>query len=381
MNNHRFILEPYKSLKSRFVCPNCQKREKTFSLYIDTESGEHLAPNVGRCNSESSCGYHYSPKQYFEDNNIKIDNKDFVPRSRTFVLPKPKNTSYIDSSVFKQSLQGYEKNNFVEFLNNRFGAEATTQAIERYFIGTSKHWNGATIFWEIDVNGRIRTGKIMLYNTETCKRVKEPFNHIHWVHSLLKIDNYELEQCYFGEHLLKDKIKPIAIVESEKTAIISSMYLPNFIWLAVGSLTNLNKGKCEVLRGRNVVLFPDTDGFEKWSVKAKEFNFKVSDLLERKATDEQKKQGLDIADYLLNFDIKDFTPILTESTVRLNNEPPPPMDWQPMEDWGFSEESREAFRIMQGRSKLDTRSEVTKQEFKNFVQTDYQNSIDKHFNR
>jgi rubredoxin len=362
MNNHRFILEPYKSLQSRFVCPNCQKREKTFSFYIDRESGEHLAPNVGRCNSESSCGYHYSPKQYFEDNNIKIDNKDFVPRSRTFAPPKPKNTSYIDGSVFKQSLQGYEKNNFVQFLINRFGTEATTKAIERYFIGTSKHWNGATIFWEIDTKGRIRTGKIMLYNSESGKRVKEPFNHIHWVHSLLKIEAYELEQCFFGEHLLKDKIKPIAIVESEKTAIIGSLYLPDFIWLAVGSLTNLNKSKCEVLRGRNVVLFPDLNGFEKWSAKAKEFNFKVSDLLERKATDEEKSKGLDIADYLLNFDIKDF-----------ETKPPPAIDWQ------FSEGSREVYKLVQNRKMCKVAQEVTKEEFKNFIQTDWMNYVDNHF--
>ena len=302
MKNHRFILEPYKSLKSRFICPNCQKREKTFSLYIDNNKGEHIATNVGRCNRETQCGYHYTPKQYFEDNNINFENKDFVPHSRTFVIPKKKNTSYIDAEIFKQSLQGYKKNNFIQFLINRFGNEATTKAIEKYFIGTSKHWNGATIFWQIDSKGRIRTGKIMLYDAGIGKRIKKPFNHIHWVHSLLKIDNYELEQCFFGEHLLKDKIKPIAIVESEKSAIICSVFLPNFIWLAVGSLTNLNKSKCEVLNGRNVVLFPDLNGFDKWSVKANEFGFKISDLLETKATEEQKKDGLDIADFLLSYE-------------------------------------------------------------------------------
>ena len=80
------------------------------------------------------------------------------------------------------------------------------------------------------------------------------------------------------------------------------MFLPTFIWLAVGSLTNLNKSKCEVLNGRNVVLFPDLNGFNKWSAKANDFGFKISDLLETKATKEQRKEGLDIADYLLSYE-------------------------------------------------------------------------------
>jgi hypothetical protein len=84
------------------------------------------------------------------------------------------------------------------------------------------------------------------------------------------------------------------------------VYLPQFIWLAVGSLTNLNAEKCKVLKGRSVTLFPDLNGFEKWSAKAKEFSFTVSDLLERKASEAERKQGLDLADYLIKFDYRQF---------------------------------------------------------------------------
>ena len=57
----------------------------------------------------------------------------------------------------------------------------------------------------------------MLYDPETGKRVKQPFNHITWGHSLLKRSNYNLSQCFFGEHLLDtDKHKPIALVESKR---------------------------------------------------------------------------------------------------------------------------------------------------------------------
>jgi hypothetical protein len=58
------------------------------------------------------------------------------------------------------------------------------------------------------------------------------------------------------------------------------------------------------------VLFPDLNGFDKWSSKAKELShlaiFTVSDLLERIATQAERKQGFDIADYLVKYNYKEF---------------------------------------------------------------------------
>jgi len=301
-------------MKSRYHCPACNHKKKTFSLYIDTETGEHIHPTVGRCDRESNCGYHYTPKQYFQDNKIDTP-RTFISRKKIKSQHKP--VSFIPIEIFKASLQEYESNHFVQFLIDLFSEEVTSELISRYFIATSKHWSGSTVFWQIDTKGKIRTGKIMLYSSSTGKRIKEPFNHITWAHSLLKRPDFELEQCLFGEHLLNDKSKPIAIVESEKTAIIASVYLPQFIWLAVGSLTNLNAKKCSVLNGRIVTLFPDLNGFEKWSEKANELSkiaiFNVSDLLERKASEEERRQGLDLADYLIKFDYRDF--VFKKSTI------------------------------------------------------------------
>lgn len=322
MSEHRYILEPYKGMNTRYRCPSCQQRDKTFSLYIDTETGEHIHPSVGRCNRESNCGHHYTPKQYFQDNNISFDTpqpKAYKPRP---VTPLPKPVSFIPVEVFKASLKAHETNHFVQFLINLFGVEVASQLVSRYFIATSKHWSGATVFWQIDTQGKVRTGKIMLYSPTTGKRVKEPFNHINWVHKALKQPEFKLKQCLFGEHLLIDKTKPVAIVESEKTAVIASVYLPQFIWVAVGSLTNLNAEKCSILKGRTVTLFPDLNGFDKWSSKAKELShlatFTVSDLLERKATEAEKKQGFDLADYLIKYDYKVFAIPEPEAT-----QPPP----------------------------------------------------------
>jgi len=323
MTEHRYILEPYKGMNTRYPCPapNCGKG-KTFSLYIDTDTGKHINPTVGRCNRESNCGHHYTPKQYFQDNNISFDTpqpKAYKPRPVTFTQ-KP--VSFIPVEVFKASLKAHETNHFVKFLINLFGVEVASQLVSRYFIATSKHWNGATVFWQIDTHGKVRTGKIMLYSPTTGKRVKSLELPVYWAHKALKQPEFVLRQCLFGEHLLFDKTKPVAIVESEKTALIASVYLPQFIWVAVGSLTNLNAEKCSILKGRTVTLFPDLNGFDKWSSKAKELShltiFTVSDLLERKATEAEKKQGFDLADYLIKYDYKAFALPEPEAT-----EPPP----------------------------------------------------------
>jgi len=310
MTGFKYILEPYKGMNTRYHCPSCQQRAKTFSRYIDTETDEHINPIVGRCNREINCGYHYTPKQYFQDNNILFGTHQRKSHRPQINIPKPKPISLIPVEVFKASLKEHETNSFVKFLIKQFDVELAGELVSRYFIGTSKHWNGATVFWQIDTQGKVRTGKIMLYSPDTGKRVKEPFNHITWAYKALKLTEFELRQCLFGEHLLIDKIKPVAIVESEKTAIIASVYLPQFIWVAVGSLTNLTAEKCSILKGRKVILFPDLNAFDKWTSKAKELShiaiFFVSDLLERKATEAERQKGFDLADYLVKYDYKVF---------------------------------------------------------------------------
>jgi hypothetical protein len=310
MKEYPYKLEPYQGKNTRYLCPGCNNREKSLTLYLDSETGKHVSPQVGRCNRESNCGYHYTPKQYFQDNNISFNTSQPKAYKPQPVTPKLKSVSFIPVEVFKASLKGYETNHFLKFLICKFGVDRSSELISRYFIGTSEYWNGATVFWQIDIRGRIRTGKIMLYNPDTGKRVKELGLPVYWVHKALKLPDFQLKQCLFGEHLLIDKTKPIAIVESEKTAVIASVYLPGFIWLAVGSLTNLQAEKCNVLRGRNIILFPDLNCYDKWKAKSQELkpiaNFQVSDLLEAKATDDEKKQGLDLADYLLRFDLQEF---------------------------------------------------------------------------
>ncbi len=126
------------------------------------------------------------------------------------------------------------------------------------------------------------------------------------MHSVLHKGDYNLKQCFFGEHLLpEDKSRPVALVESEKTALIASYYLPQFLWIASGGKNGcFNANSLSVLVGRSVVLFPDLGATDYWQSKIglmKSYGIEVRmfDYLETNATENERKEGYDIADYLL----------------------------------------------------------------------------------
>jgi hypothetical protein len=223
-------------------------------------------------------------------------------------LPPP---SFISKEILKASLKDYGNNNFVQFLISRFGKETAEHLTANYYIGTSKHRHGANVFWQIDKNGYCRTGKVMQYDAATGKRDRS-INPT-WVHSLLRIEPFVLSQCFFGEHLIpKCASAALCIVESEKTAIIASAYFPECVWIASSGKDGLNPGKMSAIKDRRIRLFPDAGlpdksgktPFEMWSAFAADmvkdgYCVTVSNLIERKATQDERAAGYDLADYLL----------------------------------------------------------------------------------
>ncbi|MDD3944993.1 MAG: DUF6371 domain-containing protein [Bacteroidales bacterium] len=309
---HNYSLQRYKGPGSRFSCPACGDKH-CFSLYVD-ENGDYLNEAVGRCNHESSCGYHYTPKQFFADNPSACpDWKD-----NFFRIPQPivkttakKQLWTITTDIVKNSVNPAIDSDLTMFLTSLIGKENTGKIVKEYLIGVTKSRD--VIFYQIDTEGRCRTGKIMKYDRETGHRIKDERigGRITWVHSILKQsgdprlrlpDKWELTQCLFGEHLLRQyPLKHVALVESEKTAVICSSYWPEYIWLATGGKSQLND-RLQVLKGRKVVAFPDVDGFFEWKEKLSrvpEVEIVVSDVLEKNATDEDRAHHVDIADLLI----------------------------------------------------------------------------------
>lgn len=215
-----------------------------------------------------------------------------------------KETKIIPYHYLLKTIRRSCQNNFISFLESKFGIEKAEYLYKMYKVGTSKQWYGASIFWYVDKDNKTRTGKIMLYNKMTGKRIKEPYNHITWVHKKLHIPNDSINSCLFGEHLISlDPNKPIAIVESEKTAIISSVFFDKFFWLATGGIGNLKYDKLKSLKGRDIILFPDLGAYDLWVSKTnylkKWFKISISNFLEINATNSERDKKYDLADYLL----------------------------------------------------------------------------------
>ena len=312
MSNHSVILQPFKGIATRYTCPSCNKRHE-FTRYLSQESGEHIADHVGRCNRELHCGYHYTPKQYHEDNKGSFGTTSYnKPDDKRIVQDvEVRPIQRLPYDILEKSMVKYESNNFFMFLRTLFGVEVANSLVETYYLGTSKKWPGANIFWQVDINGDLRQAKIMLYNSSTGRRVKDTDKDYVYYAGKSILNDYEanLQQCFFGEVLLRMfPDKKVAIVESEKTAMVANIYFPDIIWLATGGSHGCKwttHDVSKVLNNRVIMLFPDLGFYDKWKIKADlvqsivNCRIVVSELLERNATEEQKKAGWDLADYLL----------------------------------------------------------------------------------
>lgn len=269
----------------KFICPKCNKR--TFVKYIETEIKNYLNDEFGRCDRESNCGYHNNPKGEL---NNSFEVKYIAP-------PEP---SFHNYDLVSLSRRNYEQNNFIQFLKSIFTNDEVESIILKYLIGTSKHYNGATVFWQIDNNEKVRHGKIMLFNSETGKRKKRENgnSYINSVRSILKLNDFIINQCLFGLHLINESNQnTIAVVESEKTAVIMSIFKPNYIWVATGMKGGFKYEMLKPIKDFKIIAFPDKTEYNDWLNKAIElngfgFNIVVNDWLEQ--TDYEA--GTDFAD-------------------------------------------------------------------------------------
>ncbi|MBS1772173.1 MAG: hypothetical protein JST82_04890 [Bacteroidetes bacterium] len=189
MKNYRYTLEPYKGQASRYTCPQCGLK-RVFVRYIDTETNQHLGDDIGRCNRQDSCGYHKPPR---EAGTTLPSLATLVPPSLRTGKVSHKNAppvSSIEKHFFLETLSGYENNHLAHYLRMRFGNEVTNRLINQYYIGTHHHWDCSTVFWQIDIHGIIRTGKVMLYYPDSGQRIKTPINYITWMHKLCGYEHY-----------------------------------------------------------------------------------------------------------------------------------------------------------------------------------------------
>ena len=128
-----------------------------------------------------------------------------------------------------------------------------------------------------------------------------------WVHSRLNAlhqfhDDWTLTQCLFGEHLLAlYPDKPVALVESEKSAVICAAVLLDY-------LCGRTRGKrqfCDkinVLRGRKVIACPNVEAY---GTSDSPPRHRRLSSVEKNATEDERKRKIDLADRIIEERLSD----------------------------------------------------------------------------
>ena len=230
------------------LCPICQK--KTFKPYVHAGTNNVVDSMLyGRCERVNSCAYIRYP------DNDDSEWQDYEPTKQPYKPPVP---DFINPELVRSTFRDFNKNVFFQYLSKTFDMETARVLQKKYNIGTAKY--GGTIFWQKDKDGKFRTGKVFYYQ-RNGKRDKKKGSW--YLHNQVK-KNFSLVQVFFGEHLVAENPdKPVALCESEKTAILMSILAPKYTWIASGGSNMLNIQRLMRLSRLDFVS-PDQGQFELW---------------------------------------------------------------------------------------------------------------------
>ena len=195
---------------------------------------------------------------------------------------------------------------FLPFLDSgRLTIEDMHHAAERYHLGKTR--SGQPVFWMIDdmlqpLDAHIGEGWI-----STLLKRREPL-----------LECWQVQHCLFGLHLLSSELEqlpaggcnmPIAIVESEASAVVLSELFPETVWMAYATTLHLCPELFAPLAGRRVTIYPRTDPslstflfFEDLVDLIRrqyDIDITVDPILENHATADQKERCIDILEFLI----------------------------------------------------------------------------------
>lgn len=266
----------------KMICPACGK--KRFVPYVASADGRTIATNeqgepiYGRCDRQDNCGYHLYPNSVSDEGIKRVERKPEEP-----------------IRFYPSAVRMDVRTNLFDYAASKIGIYKAMRVWEAYRIGKD---GARTTFWQIAKDGSVRGGKSIPYliNGHRDKDDRMPASWLHKSPSYRgQFTGTALEQCFFGEHLLREYPDAgVAVVESEKTAALMAGCSNGWIWLASGGAQGLSEAKCRALEGRNVMLIPDNGQYWKWKAVADAHGWMITDAFERSPLFE----GCDILDYL-----------------------------------------------------------------------------------
>lgn len=244
-NSYKYALD---KRSKKHDCPACG--QKSFTQYTYTDSGAYVADQFGRCDRENNCNYHRHPSE----------DADFTPTPQPKVTLPPAQLVAPKATLVAVTLSD-KSSALHRFLLETLGI--TQEHLAKWLLGTS---NGRTAFLLRNLSGQDLNIKFVKYTAEG-KRDKTPgektklmFPPHYLGKAYLKREGlitaeqeenwqhyFTFGRCFYGEHLW-DAAKDTMIVESEKTAVIASFFLPDYNWLATGGNHGLKYEQFAILQ-------------------------------------------------------------------------------------------------------------------------------------
>lgn len=274
----------------KYTCPQCTK--KTFTPYVYADTKQIIdETRFGRCDRENNCSYHALPDS--------TTRQDVTPK------PNPRTIFILPTADQVRAVVNYDYNsNLHSFLKT---INIPMDHCQRWGVFSHKYFPNRTVFLFQRIGDRaVVNWKIFLY-LQNGHRNKETNSYSLGSPKFYfdrEKENFELKypMCLYGEHLFTNEKKPVIIVESEKSAFISSHFYPQYDWVACGSnngLTAISKHKLKVLFDRHPYWLCDSDkaGRDNRSIENLSRNFtqfKTIDLFP------EKDDGYDIADSIID---------------------------------------------------------------------------------
>ncbi|MFD1096244.1 DUF6371 domain-containing protein [Salegentibacter chungangensis] len=274
-----------KKRKYRLVTPCCGKsnRDGKFVNY------QGFPEQFGYCHSCGKASLPFSGQLTNPGYLNKIKNSRSTRIQQQFVPEK----------IIWNYYRNKPENNLIRYLKRTYEHGRVQETLEKYAIGTCKA--GGTVFWMINKNHQVQKCKVAFYdqNGKRTNRFKVPYKNEEGYYA-----------CLFGAHLLINYNKgryTVVLVESEKTALVGDILLPQFTWLAYGGLNGLTNDKIESLKGHKILLVPDMSN-QAVLVAMKQVNrmkdqgikIKLWDMRYGKTDEELKKEGI------YNHDLEDY---------------------------------------------------------------------------
>lgn len=291
--------------KHFWKCAACGKRGRDVLSFVAVSTGMNLKSQFRYVVAEAAKIAGIEVKEVSEEEKKSASTNTSAQRS-----DKKINAVKVGTPQYLQhhNHRPYIESNLYKYLTTLWSETDVQIVMNLYQIGTSnglrlQDCTECTTFPTYDEQDRLCSVKTIPYPTHKHQRIKgKKGAEVIWQ------KGKNLPTCFFGANLIKQCSShlSVSIVESEKSAVIGTLYDTSTLWLATQSKGNFSTSEsCMAfmgsIKGRVIHVWPDADALEEWRevcdhYKAQGYDIRFRDEL---ISEFPKDSKIDIADLVV----------------------------------------------------------------------------------